>query len=198
MYIKINKESKFIMESYKKIKSFREVEIEENTLVICDIDDTILKYKITYEECYKIMKKDWKNEYFENDEDKEEFIRKTTLGYFEMYKKIHHKKIDHTDKDGFEDMLEKMDSLSNLCFLTARSETSNKFTNEQMNILGIDVSKYNIYYTNNTISKGDFILNYVKEVKDYKNIVFIDDYLTNIESVKEKISEVKCYKFIIL
>jgi hypothetical protein len=54
---------------FTKIKSFNEIEIDINkkTLVICDIDNTVLKYDIPYDFLYKLLQDDLGEIYTEKD-----------------------------------------------------------------------------------------------------------------------------------
>jgi len=78
-------------------------------------------------------------------------------------------------------------------FLTARSLEEEKATRKEFSFLGINYDFFKVFYTGDKISKGSFIKKNFK-IKG-KNVLFIDDYIGNIESVS-KIPSIKCFKFI--
>ena len=165
----------------------------KKTLIICDIDNTILKYyDIPYEFINKLVKEDFGTLY-----DDKEFI-KYVNEYVSYYKLINYKKIIHTDNDGFVSLIEKLGNDSEICFLTARKSTFKEKTIEQLSLIGINTNKYDIYYTDGCLDKGDYILkNMSYIIKKYENIIFIDDYKICIESVKKHFPQIKCFQFII-
>jgi hypothetical protein len=175
------------------INSFSEIEIRDvKTLIICDIDYTLLKYNMTLDECYSIIKKD-----FFDASEKE--ITKMTYEYLYMYKYINHKDIVHTDLEGFNGLLQKMTPSSKIVYLTARKSNSEKFTMEQLEFVGINVSKNDIYYTDysdNEMLKGDYIIGNM-DLSGYEDIIFIDDNESQLNSVKSLFPHIRCFKFVI-
>lgn len=166
-----------------KIYSFKNIEIKENTLVICDIDNTILHFP----NCIKKIKEIIKS--ISDDDDIE-------LPYLlNMYKLTN--KPEPTDFIGFSNLLNKLENNNGkLIFLTARTEQPHEPTKKHLNTIGIDSNKFEIYYTNNKITKGEFIKNNI-DLSNWSNIIFIDDFETNINSVINYFPEIKCYQFCI-
>lgn len=172
----------------KQIHTFYSVDIPENSLVLCDIDDTVLVFPKYTDAFYK-----------------EAYDYYTTIGYntkmadklvkrdWELYSSF--KKPSITDKDGFFYLLEQIEKTSSkLYFLTARSDTSHQKTINDLKHVNIDCSKIQIYYTNAAL-KGNYIKNNI-DLLDYNHIIFIDDNDHQLENVKKEIPLISCYKFI--
>lgn len=169
---------------YKTITTFNDVEIKLNTLIICDIDNTILKYKKDYNYFVELNNQHINNIYLSH-------VQAYTD--YELYKANNcYKEIMHTDFDGFNNMINKNNG--NIIFLTARHRMHDQFTRDQLNI--IKINDCQIYYTNDDISKGVYI-KYNLDLKHYDEIIFIDDQDENLQSVNELNPNIICYKFII-
>lgn len=151
-----------------EIDSFLNIKLKTNTLIICDIDETLLYIK------------------------KSNFLLSLFCSYWftdaHFTDKIGFKKL----------LCKIENSDSQLCFLTARenSKQNIKFTKMDFNDLGLNYDDYVIYHCGN-IPKGDFIRNNI-DYESFNEIIFIDDLDKNITSVKNIFKEkIKCYKFII-
>jgi hypothetical protein len=164
------------------IKSFLSVipHIKENTLVICDIDDTFLRYEKGFGYFYDKVKHN----------PKREAIKQTTNMYRE-YKQKNYPQL--TDYSGFMLMMHILKDKGELVFLTARKSDEETNTRKEFSHLGINYDYFKVFYTGDRITKGSFIKKNFK-IKG-KNVIFIDDYIGNIESVS-KIPSIKCFKFI--
>ncbi len=175
---------------YKKITSFKQIEISnKKTLIICDIDDTVLKYKKSFsyflDDMYQFPgETDLKN------------IHKDTLAFYQMYKIIQPEDIEHTDYKGYCEMLQKLSPESGLIFLTARTTPSEQMTRQQFNIIGIDEPKRDIYYTDNKCSKGEYMKKFMN-FSGWDDIIFIDDSEQQIFSVMSKFPNIRNYLFCI-
>lgn len=156
------------------IKSFISVipHIKENTLIICDIDDTFLRYEKGFGYFYKVKKKDADKIYRD-------------------YKQKNFPKL--TDYSGFMLMMHILKDKGELVFLTARKSQEEMDTRKEFSYLGINYDYFKVFYTGDRITKGSFIKKNFK-IKG-KNVIFIDDYIGNIQSVS-KIPSIKCFKFI--
>lgn len=173
------------------INTFNDIEItKDKSLVICDIDDTLLYYPtLDYMPLCIDMIKELYPYLTENDAK----YKKELEGLINMYKYINSPK--HTDFDGFMNMSEKIKNTNGeLIFLTARNETSTKLTIKQFNDIGLNYDNYKVHYTNNKISKGEYIKNNI-DITQYNDVIFIDDYYSYIESVINEFNFIKCYKF---
>ena len=172
-----------------QISSFNDVQItQNNTLVLCDIDDTILHYPECVNKCLEFMK-DFIHELTEEEFNKD-------FNYFcNAYKTIN--KPTHTDYDGFMNMVRKIKACGGkLLFLTARKKSFHDSTKKHLSQVGISYDDNDIHYTNNTITKGEYIKQNIN-VDEWNEIIFIDDYLSYIKSVSDLFPQIICYNFIV-
>lgn len=185
---------------YKTITGFNDVEIKYiNTLVICDIDETLLTWNKKLSDFYQMVRDDFSlidcdTKYTQEVIDEEAQI---WLGMYRgMFAPV------MTDRDGFHNLLNRIEkSNSEIMFLTARpkNQKNDKFTRKNFTDIGLDYDKYSIHYTdNNSISKGEYIKKniIIEENKDkYREIIFIDDYENYIKNVNDILPDIICYKF---
>lgn len=176
----------------KEINTFYDVEItKHNTLILCDIDETVLRYEKTIDHFYKMVKEDVPNE-------EEEFYKNEANDFYRMYKSMG-KKISHpqhTDIEGFNNMIDQLEKINgSMMFITARNEASMEVTCEHLNDININHEKYKIHFTNNKISKGEYIKKNIN-INDFNDIIFIDDYESYIKSVTNIFNDkIRCYRF---
>lgn len=175
---------------YKTISKFSQVELSgQKTLVICDIDKTLLYWEPKDPaDFYPMLKEDFP-------ELTQEEIHKEALEWVETYYRIKGKPIP-TDLDGFVGMVNKIKHLtdSKLIFLTARNESTSKYTEKNFKDIGLNYTDYQVHYTNNTISKGEFIKSKI-DLTGYDQVIFIDDYESYIQTVNDLVPHIVCYKF---
>ena len=179
------------------INSFNQIKLgNKKSLVICDIDETLLYWNKKSKDFYHMVIDDYNM--INNDcnltDDK---IEKEALYFLNMYKCIFSPTM--TDSDGFNNLLNNINSVSGskIIFLTARTNdpvSNNKYTRKHFKENGLEYDNFEIHYTNNLISKGEYI-NANIDLKDYDEIIFIDDYETYIKSVKDIFPNIICYKF---
>lgn len=171
---------------YKSINNFNEIEISnEKTLVICDIDKTILYHDVKVEKFVDILKKDGFHD--KND------LLELSYQMMELHCRIFPP--SHTDAEGFNNLAEKVKKLnSKIIFLTARCKFSEDYTKKQFGQIGLKYDDYDVYYTDNKIYKGDFIKSNI-DTSLWNDIIFVDDYEFNLASVKCIFPNSKCYKF---
>lgn len=172
----------------KPIHTFYSVDISHNSLVLCDIDDTVLAIpkcpKSFYDEGY---------DYYINIGYNETTAKKLVLSDWDLYRFL--KKPSITDKEGFFHLLARIEkSNSKLCFVTARSDCYHDKTLKDLKKINIDTDKFEIYYTNAGL-KGEYIKQNIN-LLDYENIVFIDDDYGHLENVRKEMPYIACYKFI--
>ncbi len=160
------------------INSFTQIKINyTKTLVICDIDETVITFDSGKDFCAKLAEE--MGDSFEQ--------------IFQMYKCIN--KPTQTDPTGFNELVNKLKlTQNNLIFLTARNESATKKTKSDLNGAGLDYDAQPVYYTNNLISKGEYIKSNIK-LDDYQRVIFIDDYPSYIQSVIELNPQIECYLF---
>jgi ribonucleotide monophosphatase NagD (HAD superfamily) len=173
----------------KTISSFKEVELTNGvkTLILCDIDGTILHFP----DCDNFCK---------------EFIKEicplgpTDPTYYSelenmknMYTRV--RPPTHTDYDGFVSILDNIKKMEGkLVFLTARSRESGDWTKKQLKQIGINPEDFEIHYTGSIISKGEYIQKHI-DLTGWEHVIFIDDYESFIKSVKDLHPQIVCYKF---
>ncbi len=157
------------------IKNYDEIIINENTFVMMDIDDTTIKFE-------KLNKNWWK--------DNEPNSLEKWLKIIQEDKPI------LLDEIEFFKLLDKIKvTNSELIFITARYNTLDELTYQQLIHCGIPIKKEQIYHS---YPKGKKILeiieNKIKETKESKekviqNIIFIDDHLDNIEDAQKYLKD---------
>lgn len=172
----------------KIIHSFDEVNLEkEGTLIICDIDDTLFRYERNLHYFYKNLK----HSFPELIED--ELTQHASLLYATYVK---NRKPMPTDYDGFIRLMKKtLDTKSKLIFITARNECSIEHTKQEFKQIGIAYSYFNVYYTNNEQSKGEFIRDKI-DMDGVDKLIVIDDQVSNLKSVKQYYPMCECYHFL--
>lgn len=173
---------------YKTINSFNQIDISKsNTLVICDIDNTLLYWKKKPEELYYLV-----DEMYPGCDEETKKIQANE--FLNMYKNIYPP--TNTDSEGFRNLLNKLDeNSSEIIFLTARTKScTESWTKKHFESLGLDYEKYQVHYTDNLVTKGEYIKNNI-EIDKYSQVIFIDDYDSYIKSVLDIFPQIICYKF---
>lgn len=158
-----------------KVNTFKDIPIQRNTLVLCDIDDTVIVFK-------KLGKKWWRErfDYYYDVNGDFEFSEKAVLK--EWSHTIRTMKPVHVDEHGFCDFVDRIEQTgSTLVFVTARGENISDLTTLHLNSAGI-YPKTDVHHTNNT-PKGEYIANVI-DFDDFEHVVFIDDMEHNIQSVQ--------------
>jgi len=171
------------------ISSFNEILLKPNLkpLIICDIDDTIMFFDKEFDDFFNMIREDFPHEPIR-------WIQKEAIDLHNMYKHINKPK--HTDFDGFKQLVENVNKLGGkIIFLTARHEKYIKDTKLDFQQIGLNYDDFRVYYTNNEMSKGEFIFNKVDFLTPYETVIFIDDRDTSINSVLEWLPYIDCYKF---
>lgn len=153
----------------------------EKSLLVLDIDDTILKHpEITY--------KWWKNtfDYYYNNHNDYDLAEQQSLKLWEDH--ISENLPVHTNEYELNQLLLKCKELNiRVICLTARNNHLEKVTLQHLKHLNIQIDE--IYYNNN---KGDFLKSFCLEnniIGKDAHIFFIDDLKSNIDDVNEKLSE---------
>jgi len=175
-----------------QIDTFDKIVIESNTLVLSDIDETILFYD-------KINQKWWKDkiDYYMN-KNKCDSSKATIFALDEWFEHIQKNVPRHTDNIGFRNLLENIKQKnSKLIFITARHPDFKQITEEHFNYLGLNPSDYKVHYLGG-YPKGQYIKENIN-TSNYNNIIFIDDLDRNITSVEKTFpnnNKLITYKFI--
>lgn len=160
------------------ITKFEQITIVPNSLVVFDIDETLLKFD-------GIDMKWWKNKFNK--------YYKLTQNY-DLAENMSHsdwiKIISNCDPELVDDKIHDfIDSLyENNCkiiLLTARNEILRIATNEHIDKLNLNVDKNNIYFNGD---KGDELLRIITHnYPEIRNIIVIDDLEENLIDVQQKL-----------
>ena len=164
------------MEDWNKIDSFDQIQINPNTLIICDIDETLLYFPEPITNSFK------------------DSLESRDIEY---WNKIFIKPL-HTDIEGFGRLLLRLAMYNGgLCFLTARPGHNEniEFTRDNFASLKLSYEAFKVYYSW-LVPKGEFIKQQIN-LTGYKDIIFIDDMDYNLKNVNFYFGEqIKCYKFV--
>ncbi len=174
--------------THPAINTFFDVEVKPKTLVMCDIDNTLLTWR-----------KKW-----------DEFVNEPYVAsYFpftnaQIIRDIKHRKYteycantppEPTDYHGFRDLDQRVErSGGELVFVTARWKESEQHTRTQLRMLGFR-DNYRIHYTDGSHDKGSYITNNINTSR-FNHCVFIDDLTQVLDTVKHQHPYVRCYRFI--
>lgn len=162
------------------ISNYDEILIENKTLVILDIDETIFKFNnIDYQWWIDNI-----NRYIKLGYDyvvAEKIVYKKWINYIKISNPI------LLDKDKLFELFIRLEKTnSHLIILSARTEDIRELTHNNLLQCGIKIDDYNLFLTKN---KGDMINKLLlNEYIDYKNVIFIDDLEKNIIDVKDKLN----------
>ena len=172
-----------------KISGFDEVKVtKEKTLVLCDIDDTVLHYPNWEDSCRPILIE------MGNQLSPEEF-EKELQSLKNIFKVV--RDPEHTDFNGFVRLLDRLkDKNGKLMFLTARTTEFEKGTRQHLKKIGLNSDEFEIHFTSNKITKGEYIKQKI-DLSDWDDVIFIDDYESYIKTVTDLNPQIKCYKFIV-
>jgi hypothetical protein len=171
---------------FPTINSFEEVHLPSSgkPLIICDIDYTFICPINNTEYFYNKLKLKYPEGPLAHKLASEYSNRSISLGY-----------VRQTDPKGFKKMVGNVELLGgDLIFLTARHKCSHQKTIDDLNRVGINGLKYKIHYTNNQITKGEYIKLF-NLTEGYDHVSFIDDYQSYIHSVFDLFPDIKCYLF---
>lgn len=168
-----------------KISSFHQVKLVPKSLLVLDIDETILKYK--HDDAY-IDRLWWTNKknHFFNEYNDHSIANKKAFYYWICH--IYKTYPIHTDKEGLTKLLNDANIMNiDIIFLTARSHFLKKITLNHLDYLNIPVGK--IYFSGVT-KKHDVLSNLLDtEFSHIDHITMIDDHDGNLQGVHENIKK---------
>ncbi len=171
-----------IHNKYTKVSDFTNIKvIEQDTLYVFDIDETLMVYD-GIDRCW------WLNRL-----NKEGVEEEDVLNEWLQHIAINDPK--HTHKSSFDNLISQINVNNNkIICLTARRGSIKDITEQhlqQIGVIGIP-----IYYSHGN-TKGNVLLELLKDYPDVKNVVFIDDSKINLISVNkvllENKSDIKVY-----
>jgi hypothetical protein len=176
----------------KIINTFYNVEIpnDKKVLVLCDIDDTVLRFEKTFDDFFTLTKKLLKDKEYP-----EHILYKIA---WQSYIDYRNQSIPmHTDIDGFNLMIQKIYAKtdgSKLDFLTARSKEFDKKTKTELQQIGISNTDQFIYHYSFNKSKAIYIENNI-DILSYDVVIFIDDRENELALCREYFPEIITYRF---
>lgn len=175
------------MAKFTIINTFKNINLNINVrpLVICDIDLTIIKPEFSFEYYRSMLQSEFHNEDELEEMAKSMFHTALCVGL-----------IKSTDEEGFIWLNKTVEELGGkIILLTARGCLSHEKTLKDLKRVGIEnPENYDIHYTNNEISKGEYIRKH-NLLDGFKHISFIDDYPHVLSSVFDIYPHVNCYLF---
>lgn len=173
----------------RTINSFHQVEeeITHKSLVILDIDDTVLTHPGITREWFDNRCLDYLNQGYPEDQ-------AYTLAIRDWTNAVNSTTPVMTDEKGLKSLYTKcLQTDSNIIFLTARDPKLKEFTEAQLDMYNIRFGP--IYHSE---QKGEFIRRYLSLVNYYHNVIFIDDQDYNLADVGTKNNHVKLFKFVVV
>jgi hypothetical protein len=158
-----------------KIKSFDQIKLHYNTLVLSDIDETILKFDQVNKEWWKTRKQ----EAFDQNPE--------TYAFGKWMEVISVNKPTHTDHSGFFRLLERIKKTrSDIQFVTARNTDLVPHTQTHFETLGLNHMDFQIHHLGG-FEKGQYIKTQIN-TNQYDHVIFIDDLEHNIKSVLDHLT----------
>lgn len=171
---------------WRTIQKFSEIDIQPNTIVLCDIDDTLLHHPA--------INPAWTNFvhtffHITGNYDRNVSHQKASKYCDEIFDLI---PMEHTDRSGFFDMVEKS---AEFVFVTARPEVAKDFTYMNLKSIDVDPEKHKVYFSSG-VPKGDYIKRNF-DLTNYDHVVFIDDQVGNLENVLSAVEHpgLEIYRF---
>jgi hypothetical protein len=161
----------------------------ERTLVICDIDDTVLHHPMLNHDWmdviqyyfFCVFQNDRSDGHLDSDEDEDlepqKLPRDQVDAYMETLCRTTHP-LQHTDAAGFEALVQRVEQL---VFVTARSASTRAVTEDHLRAIRIAPEQHPLHFSDR-IAKGV----YIKErfhLTEFDRVVFIDDRMYNLDSV---------------
>lgn len=161
---------------------------DKKTLVLCDIDDTLLYFDKDFNYFFNFIKDNMIN--LDHNNVIIESIRLNNLY-------LNTNKAKPTDYYGFYQMMTNKNI--KIIFLTARHDFSIELTKKHFFHVGLNYDDFIVHYTNyetSKINKGEYLLKNLIDLNNYEDIIFIDDSDFCLKSVNRLFPNIKCYKFI--
>ena len=164
------------------IDSFDSVAIVPRTLVLCDIDDTLLR--ITEDENSHSMYTRLYQHYFHLTKNATIAGKLSDNDYYAHYP------MQPTDAEGFERMLAKIRQTEGceLIFLTARNPNTVDFTATNFVQIGLNPEEHMVHFSD-CMPKGEYTKSEI-DLSPYQKVVFIDDVRENLTNMKMHIRNI--------
>jgi hypothetical protein len=175
------------------ISKFSEIDIKPNTIIFCDIDDTLLHHPF--------LNGDWTtmlNVFFNMKHHAEtgEYNCVESTKAMEAYidTVLAERPMLHCDREGFFKMV---DLGKRFLFVTARFPSAIEFTYQNLRSIDVDPENFEVRFSGRE-DKGAYIRREFGEIiQGYDSVVFIDDQPRNLENVYSAIEHpgLKLYRF---
>lgn len=175
-----------------QVVTFAHVEVVPNTLVLLDIDETIL--------FYDGIDEDWWSERIDYHATSSQCGKETAmlLSIDDWFRHISCHRPRHTDRAGLDALLRSIeDTHSHLLFITARDPKYKPITIDHLRRLGLQRVEDRVHYLGGC-PKGDYIQTNL-DTSSYARVVFIDDLTKNIASVTGALTrdgKLRAYQFV--
>ena len=172
----------------KQIISFRSINITPKTLVVLDIDDTILGYK-EFPHTYFLDRINHYKKLHESD------ILAIDFAVSDWIDKVEKSTPHHMDEDGFSYMMNLLKQTnSSHFFLTARNSNFRNITEKHLEDL--EIINSHVYYVSGK-NKGEYLKNIIDKHEKYDRIVFVDDSEKNLFDMQKTFGDsIDLYHFV--
>jgi len=171
----------------KLIHNYDNIQVQPNSLVVMDIDFTVIKFELLHKSWWVDTKRNYETKYGKKLAEEyalKEWTRLITLD-----------KAYLIDPASFQKLLTRIEETnSRLIFITARDESLHDLTVRQLRESGLtDIDPDTIYYS---YPKGKKLLDvYTEKYSHLQKIIFVDDGMDNLEDVKKYIPDCDLYLF---
>ena len=175
------------MAGVEVVQTFADIPIvSPRTLVLCDIDDTVLYWENHLQDFYMTAV-----QYFPHAAYNDQINYAKNLQYY-YRKSVHPRPID---AEGFDGLLARLSPTSKLEFITARANAV-QLTRQDFTNIGINYDNFTTHYVGDSgMSKGGYIQQHIN-LYPYDDVIFIDDNPEYIMSVQFHFPNIRCYQFI--
>lgn len=173
------------------INSFDQIKLRANTLVLSDIDETILRFD-------PIDGTWWRKQFDFHYQANKDYDAADTYAQEKWVEIVSIHKPTHTDSIGFFRLIERIKRTgSSLEFVTARNNELIPYTQKHFKDLDINYMDWVVHHLSGQ-SKGQYIQTNF-ELSKYDHVIFIDDLDYNLQSVLDHVvhPSLSVYKFVI-
>jgi acid phosphatase class B len=159
---------------FKQIKTFADIAVSPKTLVVFDIDDTV----IGYEEFSHTYFTD-RLQYYKEKYDCSKMVLDFALD--DWITKVKSGTPFHMDKNGYTQLINTIrETDSHYMFMTARNPLFRDTTEDHLEKIGI--INRQVHYLAGA-NKGEFLKNIIKKYPQYDKLIFIDDMEKNLNDL---------------
>lgn len=175
------------------VSTFSEIDIRPNTIIFCDIDDTLIHHPFLNGEWTMTLNIFFNMKHYAlTGEYNFEKSTKATEAYIDSV--LDERPLLHTDYEGFATMAH---LAKRLVFVTARLPSTLDFTRQNLKSAGIEPDQFELRFSA-TEPKGEYIKSeFGEELRGYDSVIFIDDQPHNLENVYAVVEHpgLKLYRF---